>query len=1047
MLAAVEPSSLYQSHRANYQGTKRPGKVPDGRTVTPRLIHENPTDDIPGLGRRKIPATKQKPTRGTNVCIVYPRVVHRELVDNTPVTMYDGDVLFVGKRQTIFGAGQNRISRTMTWRHLNTELMRPENMLNTADPTLLDRVIDARQAWIDDVSKRLRDDVDTLQYLTDRSTLQNVHDDFMNDYRKTLESLDCANDVLQIASRARNLGEAYEIDPWFDWRVVPALQHWTVDGVLHNSEFAKELINEVYPSSTDDEMLLNVAMQGPCHVRNSKHEKHSQFFDDAAAPGDMLLMCIISRPVAPGVWIYQIKPASSRQLCFLMQDRGVSLGDDASCAPGGQQASFSKFDLLFTVGAWKIGTVIDDRMVTGTHGKMNVAVSIEFLSVDKMWYTVGNQDIPIVCLTRQRHLKRLRDHARGIRDRAELRRFLALEEALRRMVVRRREQEAQRMVQQQLDDAAEAARLALLAVLAEEAAERARQIQRRVLEDRAREEGARRADAEMRRRADAAPGPARPLALPAPNDWTAMTLYARPVLDERAETVEYNIGAALDRLVREQARTGDYFDVGSTFLGLETFTTTAWNVPFQNRVSRIRGRFGSDGRPLLQSFADRTALTLNVATRSYVTYIARTGLAMTGLEQNMYANAIRMLEMTNIPTLIQNAVVLELDPGTREGGCAAYGGLNDGNVTVTLCNYLEQQGYQVAENANLLRFERPAIRDVNGEDRIVVDNVDFEDILAQGDDFYVQLERINAALVLLFNVPHDNALPWQTFDGGKTWSRSAVDLYKWDTYDSMVDRVIGNFNSLSIINGLSRAINHCIIAMAVLGSCNLNGVPDRLVNRLRVDVQGGPGSLIQWEGGQAPSRIMTLDGSAMTPQNAQAMINATDDFDTPFGQLTASWDVLSTSFDGLTDADGAVATSGLLPLPTAAPIQPPFRPMILPEFAFADAVVASAQAEYAFPSIPRLYRFGLSPSRGISYPLPPPTDDLAPGNTSGQLALPVRTSWTSNVYNSIAAYYPEGGISGSVRGMVHTLIVMAMLPPVEPEDRLGVFQRVVREAT
>ena len=1028
MLAAVEPSSLWEGHRANYQGTKRPGKVPDGRTVAPRLVHEFPTDDIPGLGRRKIPATKQKPTRGTNVCIVYPRVVHRELVDNTPVTMYDGDVLFVGKRETIFGAGQNRISRTMTWRHLNTELMRPENMLNTADPTLLDRVIDARQAWIDDVSKRLRDDVDTLQYFNDRRTLQNVHDDFMNDYRKTLESLDCAIDVLKTASRAKTLGEECQIDPWFDWGAVPALRHWTVDGVLHNSEFAKELINEVYPSSTDDEMLLNVAMQGPCHVRNSKHEKHSQFFDDAAAPGDVLLMCIVASPVAPGVWMYQIKPASSRQLCGLMQEGGVSLGDDASCAPGGQQASFSKFDLLLTVGAWKIGTVIDDRMVTGTHGKMNVAVSIEFLSVDKMWYTVGNQEIPIVCVTRQRHLQRLRDHARQIRDHVELRRFLVLEEALRRMIARRREQEAQRMVQQQLDDAAEAARLALLA------AERARQIQRSVR---------RRADG-----ADAAPAPARPLSLPEPNDSTAMTLYQRPVLNVEAETLEFSIGARLDELVRTWVRTGDYFDVGST--GVEALATTAWNVPFQNRVSRIWGQFGSDGRPMLRSFSDRTALTLNVATRSYVTYVARNGLAMTGLEQNMYANAIRMLEMTNMPTLIQNAVVLELDPGTREGGCAVYGSLNDGNVTVILCNYLELKEYQTVEGASLLRFKRPAVRYVNGERRIVVDDVDFESIITQGRSEVHQMERINAALVLLFNVPHDNNSPWQTFDGGKTWSRSAGDLYKWDTYDSMVDRVIGNFNSLSIINGVSRAINHCIIAMAVLGSCNLNGVSDRAVNRLRVGMQDGSGALIQWEGGLegGPSKIMALDGSAMSPQNARALVNATDDFYTPFGQLQASWEVMSTSFDGLTDAAGAVATYSLLALPAPTSIEEPFRPIILP--VFAGAMVTPGQAQDAFPSIPRLYRFGRSPSREISYPLPPLTYGITPRNqtsTSGQLALPVRTSWTSNIYNSIAAYYPEGGISDSVRGVLFTMMVMAMLPPVEPEDRLGAFQRVVREAT
>lgn len=1056
MIAAVEPSALYEGHRANYQGTKRPGKVPDGRAVAPRLVHEFPTDDVTGLGRRKIPATKQKPTKGSNVCIVYPRVVHRELVDTTPLSMHDGDVLLVGQRHTIFGAGQNRITRTMTWRHLNTELARPENMLDVARPETLDRVIAARSEWIADIRKRVYDDVETLAYLNNPRSPQNVDADFMENYTRSVASLDCAKDVLRIATRAQGLRamgqpEPYEIDPWFDWRAVRVLTEWTVDGVLHNSEFAKEIINEVYPSSIDDEMLLNVAMQGPCHVRNSKHEKHAQFFDDAASPGDMLLMCIVASIVAPGVWMYQLKPASSRQLCDLMQDRGT-LADNASCAPGGQEAHFSKFDLLLTVGAWKIGTVVDDRMVTGMHGKMNVAVSIEFLSVEQMWYMVGNEEIPILCLTRERHLQRLRDHARAIRDLAEMRRQIALEEALRRMVARRREEEARRraeaIVRQQIEDAERGTALAAWAMLAEEAARKARELEQRRRENAEELEARRRADAEERRMRPAQPE--RPLPLPALNDWTAMVLYQRAPTE--SEQLEYNIGARLQAWEKQQARMGDYFGVGGTF-NLKSFATDPWNRPFQNRLARIRGDLGIDTRPQLRGVGSRAAaspLTYSVATRSYVTFVARNGLAMTGLEQNMYANAIRMLEMTNMPILIENAVVQQLDPGTREGGCAAYAGLKDGGVTVALCTLLEQQGYQPVEGARLLRFKRPEIRLVGNEPTIVVDNINFQDLLEQrelGTNLYVQAERINAALVILFNVPHSNGRPWRSLDEGRTWQRAADDLIDVaDIYDTMVDRAIDGFNSLSLINGLSRAFNHCIIAMAVLGSCNLNGVPDRLVNRLRLDVEGGPGSLIQWDGGRAPDRLMELDGRPMPPQYATLVANATSKYDTPFENLTASWDILSTPFPGEVEA---VAPAELLALPAPAKLDEPYLPVMLPEFAFAGAMEASGRARVGLPNPLALWRFGLSPNPGISYPLPPSGQLLLPGNESTddsmQVGMPVRASWTSYIYNSVAAYYPQGGYGSAVRGMINTLLVMAIATatPPDPDDGLGQFNRAI----
>lgn len=1035
MLAAVEPSALYEGHRANYQGTKRPGKVPDGRAVAPRLVHEFPTDDVTGLGRRKIPATKQKPTKGSNVCIVYPRVVHRELVDTTPLSIHDGDVLFVGRRQTIFGAGQNRITRTMTWRHLNTELARPENMLDTARPETLDNIITAREAWIYDVRQRVEDDVDTLGYLNDPRTPQNVDADFMDNYTKTVASLDCAVDVLQIATRARYLGRPYQIDPWFDWRAVPALRDWTVDGVLHNSEFAKEVINEVYPSSIDDEMLLNVAMQGPCHVRNSKHEKHAQFFDDAASPGDTLFMCIVAGIVAPGVWMYQIKPASSRQLCDLMKDRGGSFDDKPSCAPGGQRAHFTKIDLLLTVAAWKIGTVVDDRLVTGTHGKMNVAVSIEFLNVDQLWYMVGNEEIPILCITRQQHMQL-----------AELRRQLALEESLRRMIARRR---AQRVVQQQIEDAQRGMALAALAVLAEEAARKAQQLQQRRLENQAREDAERRADVEARRAAAANPQPERPLPLPAPNDWTAMVLYQRPEVE--GEQYLYNLGRQLTRWAQQQARLDDYLNVRNTFL-VQEFAETPWNAAFQNQLRRVRTSLAIDVRPPLRGASGAASpFTLHLATASYVTTLARDGLAMTGLEQNMLANAIRVMEMTNMPMLIEDAVLQQLDPGTSEGGCAAYAGLGDGGVTVALCQLLEQRPeYQPVEGARLLRFNRPEIRyDGNGreEPRIVVDNMNFLDLLEEreiGVSRGMQAERINAALVLLFNVPHDAGRPWRSLDDGVTWERAADDLLQvGDIYDRMVDRTIDGFNNLSIINGLSRAVNHCIIALAVLGSCNLNQVPDRMLNRVREQVDGEPGSLITWPGGgRPPARLLQTDLTTMRPEYARVLQEATVGYDFPLSDVVESWRIMSGSFPG------EDTSTALVPVPSPFEVGQGYQPMLPPDIAVSDMMVQSGQASAGLINPLVLWRH-MYPSPDISFPRPARPEDVLPGsNESTALTTPgPPATWTGWIQNAVVAYYPEGGYAQAIKGMLWTLMAVSVATPPPADNPRAQFQRQLSEAT
>ena len=138
----VSQSERYENFRAGYSSTKRPVNVPNIRSVQPRLEHENASDDVKGLGRRKIPASSQRPTRSTNVPIVYSRLSKpRELQQQE---LQQGDVMFVGKSNTEFGAGVNRLTRVANLSDVNLMLSDESNFI-FEDDSSLESLLKARQ--------------------------------------------------------------------------------------------------------------------------------------------------------------------------------------------------------------------------------------------------------------------------------------------------------------------------------------------------------------------------------------------------------------------------------------------------------------------------------------------------------------------------------------------------------------------------------------------------------------------------------------------------------------------------------------------------------------------------------------------------------------------------------------------------------------------------------------------------------------------------------------------------------------------------------------
>jgi len=443
MFSAVDPSPQYEGVRANYRPdrVKKPVSTPvNARDVQPRLVHEDPADEVRGLGKRKIPATTQRPTRGTNVRTVYARLLHQPYADAGRFQMHEGDVVFVGRSTTlvgprlgayssgaVVGAGTDRFARVATWRQVNGMLERPENTLRPTDPALFDRLAAARDEWKRMMEQRSLAVLDEVT-IADEGTAATLYRDprpkptCKDAYaRLKAQASGMKRDVSRACSeerRARTIAmrSGLPIEPEIDWMAVPALSNWTPDGVLLNTDRVKEVISELLPTAVDNELLLNVVVQGPCPLRNDKHAKDGQFFQQDAKAGDSLYLCIVHRRDAKtGEVSFRLKPCAGGQMQTLF-DLTASSASAITLLAEKDEADGSTFgaqDLLHTVAAWRIGRVVDTRLVTNVpQRRMGLSVNVELLTWDALWASLSHSDEPAL-LVRDAY----RDRMLGIEER------------------------------------------------------------------------------------------------------------------------------------------------------------------------------------------------------------------------------------------------------------------------------------------------------------------------------------------------------------------------------------------------------------------------------------------------------------------------------------------------------------------------------------------------------------------------------------------------------------------------------------------------------
>ena len=373
MLASVEPSVRYEGPRAGYSSVKRPLSIPSGRLVNPRLEQELPTDDVKGLGRRKIPTSSQHPTRGTNVAIVYARVSSTRSVEQTQ--MNTGDVLFVCKSNTMFGTGTDRFSRCATLRDVNDTLKADRNKLSDVDPNMTSEYVKSRGAMLRAAVETSAYNLDDYRMVNRAQTRQRASKDYDASMDRDMGEVGRVTAVLADAEAALATQTATEVCPEFDWMAVPALREWRPDGVLLGVEQDDTVLKSIVPHASTDDRLLNICVSGPCAVRNQKLTKVPQFFDDSVSAGDMLYLCVVAIPIDYDDWEFRILPVSSRQLQEFKRD-----DEPAFTGPGGIKSDVKARDFNNIVAAWQLGRVVDDKLVRGQHARLLVHVDIKLMT-------------------------------------------------------------------------------------------------------------------------------------------------------------------------------------------------------------------------------------------------------------------------------------------------------------------------------------------------------------------------------------------------------------------------------------------------------------------------------------------------------------------------------------------------------------------------------------------------------------------------------------------------------------------------------------------
>ena len=434
MMQAIDSESAYIEGLRDriLAGNKRPPPYAPGPNVQPRLPNQPGKETPKPAG--KIPASSQRPGKRVNETIPYGRLCFTNFEGSAadPQDMLPGDIMLVHRTKDCIGHDTNRASKAATWRQLNAVfasgrlggtalgvgagmLSLPRlvtHRLNMAEELLQRLETDAFNAFGNDYAIiRLQDPLNerdgaplapnpTRKQLLERrlnALTTETFDAFataavvqrVGEGRLTRGRLVPFYEDARVLDRLLQLAEENLILPEFDWRALPILADWTPDGVLMSRDDDEHNADWFRGDQVNLGVMLNIAVQGYAAVRNALRAKISndprefeQLIDPASRVRDTLLLLLVcNTSVDPDnnskSFTFYYKPTTMR----IVEDQ-VHYGRTQTQRPDFNRAHpvegcLTLRELRNTVAAWKIGTVMDNRLVAQPEPKIGIHVAIE----------------------------------------------------------------------------------------------------------------------------------------------------------------------------------------------------------------------------------------------------------------------------------------------------------------------------------------------------------------------------------------------------------------------------------------------------------------------------------------------------------------------------------------------------------------------------------------------------------------------------------------------------------------------------------------------
>ena len=376
-----------------------PSGVPSKRARDPREASK--PGQQPSNGRTPIPTSSQKPgNREGNQRVPYARMMFTDMEDAAaPRELQPGDAVFVHKTSQSMGHGHNRTIKSTGISQLNAMLKKSVPGVTTMDPSndpgLQARVLRVRYEDAQNARKAAEHELQHEQYRKGQyfSSDVTVKNRIRGLKKKVTAAADKEDDLRKKIKK--NLYDPnFEFNVNTDWRAIKMLTEWTLDGVLINADDEVEADDTNQPKlSRDDGVLLNVCVQGPTPMRNTAWQLKGNLEAHAWAPQFIDPRMAVMEKVFVGLFTEK-RTGDAKQdnnerswtgFYFRLFTGTQAIGAGGRTAgPAPHKHGPSETDFGKLLGAWRVGSVMDNRLTTDTDNRILLNVCVEWWSTTRL---------------------------------------------------------------------------------------------------------------------------------------------------------------------------------------------------------------------------------------------------------------------------------------------------------------------------------------------------------------------------------------------------------------------------------------------------------------------------------------------------------------------------------------------------------------------------------------------------------------------------------------------------------------------------------------